>query len=373
MTKLRYVPGLSRAVQRMMQHIKHTSRKVAGCQETWRQMRFDTHALRVKYGVSIFITYSPDEAHNLLMVRLSKTRRSDPVLSVDESASKYVGRDEPNIIFDETGDVRLDIPMEELIDKLPAWDERRRILARDPLASVDGFWISILLVHEHVFGMRICPRCPDCNQDGDGVPCQDLFGSNATAEGGSFSRMDAVATSIEAQKSTGSLHGHTQGFVQGVHQHTPLWEVLTMIRSQRTDLVPRFLRYKAHVSRQMYADTNGIEHRLLKKEAAWPEYKDTASLLLFPQYMARDHMTAAFPAQDRQSRIAPVVSRTAEVFASLSGVEEEGRLWQVQRQRHVQNVQEHKLRRIHILNEITGERIPLAPWRRADNPQLRKR
>ena len=180
----------------MLQNIEHTSRKVAGCQETRRQMRSDTHALRVKYGVSIFITYSPDEAHNLLMVRLSRTRRSDPVLSVDESASKYAGRDEPNLFVDESGDVRLDIPMEELIDKLPAWDERRRILARDPLASVDGFWISILLVHEHVFGMRICPRCPNCNHDGDGIPCQDLFGSSATAEGGSFARMDAVATSI---------------------------------------------------------------------------------------------------------------------------------------------------------------------------------
>ena len=83
-------------------------------------------------------------------------------------------------------------------------------------------------------------------------------------------------------------------------------------------------------------------------------------------------MTAAFPAQDRQSRIAPVVSRTAEVLASLSDVEEEGRLWQVQRQRHVQNVQEHKLHHIHILNETTGERVPLTHCRRVDNPKLCK-
>ena len=145
-----------------------------------------------------------------------------------------------------------------------------------------------------------------------------------------------------------------------------------MIRSQRTDLVPRFLRYKAHVSRQMYANTNGIDHRLLKKEAAWPEYKHTASLLLFPQYMTRDNMSTTFPAQDGPRRIAPVVSRTAEVPASLSDVEEEGRLWQGQHQRHVQNVQEHMLRRIHILNETTGERVPLTHCRRVDNPKLCK-
>ena len=83
-------------------------------------------------------------------------------------------------------------------------------------------------------------------------------------------------------------------------------------------------------------------------------------------------MTTAFPAQDRQRRIAPVVSRTAEVPASLSDVEEEGRLWQVQHQRHVQHVQEHKLHHIHILNETTGERMPLTHCRRVDNPKLRK-
>ena len=49
------------------------------------------------------------------------------------------GRDEPNLFFDEYGDVRIDIPIAELIDELPAWGERRRIFARDPLASVDGW------------------------------------------------------------------------------------------------------------------------------------------------------------------------------------------------------------------------------------------
>ena len=102
-----------------------------------------THAMRATYGVAIFVTYSPDEAHNLLMIRLSRTRRSYPVLMGDDSACKYVGRDQPNTFFDESGDVRIHRPMAELTDKLPAWDERCRILARDPLASVDGFWILI--------------------------------------------------------------------------------------------------------------------------------------------------------------------------------------------------------------------------------------
>ena len=169
--------------------------------------------------------------------------------------------------FDTADIVRINIPMADLIDKVLAWDERRMILARDHLASVDGFWVLILLAHEHVFGMRICPRCPDCNQGSLGLsqPCQDLFGSSAKAEGGSFARIDAVATSVEAQKPTGSLHAHSQLFVQCLHQHTPLWEVLAYIRSRNPELVPRLLRYRAHVCRQTYGDTTGLDQRLLVK------------------------------------------------------------------------------------------------------------
>merc|ERR1711986_35285 len=83
-------------------------------------------------------------------------------------------------------------------------------------------------------------------------------------------------------------------------------------------------------------------------------------------------MSTAFPAQDGPRRIAPVVSRTDEVPASLSDVEEEDLMWQVQHQKHVQNVQEHKLHHIHILDETTGERMPLTHCRRVDNPKLCK-
>ena len=67
MTKVRYVPTLSSAAKKLLQHIEHTTKKIPGAQETRRQMRFDTNALRVKYGVPIFVTFSPDEKHNLLM------------------------------------------------------------------------------------------------------------------------------------------------------------------------------------------------------------------------------------------------------------------------------------------------------------------
>jgi hypothetical protein len=81
MTKIRYVTGLSEAAQKLLRSIEHTSRKIAGTQETRRIMRFDTKAHCVRYGVPIFVTFSPDESNNLLMIRLSRTRRNDSVFA----------------------------------------------------------------------------------------------------------------------------------------------------------------------------------------------------------------------------------------------------------------------------------------------------
>ena len=79
MTKVRYVPGLSPSAHALLKNIEHTSRKLSGTQETRRLMRWQTQAYRIRYGNSIFVTFSPDESHNLLMIRFSRTRRSDPV------------------------------------------------------------------------------------------------------------------------------------------------------------------------------------------------------------------------------------------------------------------------------------------------------
>ena len=62
-------------------------------------------------------------------------------------------------------DDSVDVPIdeEELLSLVPTFDERRTIVARDGLASVDGFNMSILLVFEYIFGMKVCDKCPDCN------------------------------------------------------------------------------------------------------------------------------------------------------------------------------------------------------------------
>ena len=99
MTKLRYVLGLTKAAKKLLQNIEHTSRRLPGTQEVRRLMRFNTNAMRIRYGVPIFVTFSPDEAHNLLMIRLSRTRRNDPVFAEgsDPVGRLYCGRNAPHL------------------------------------------------------------------------------------------------------------------------------------------------------------------------------------------------------------------------------------------------------------------------------------
>ena len=149
-------------------------------------MRLDTHAHRVRYGVLIFVTFTPDEAHSLIMLRLSRTRRNDPVLAAqhDVAGAAVCGRRDPPLGRDYEDDVVLRVPLHALAEALPAHDERRAIIARDALASVDGFRVLCLLAFEHLFGVRMCQFCPHCSNDSQLTPCTDVFGSNATAEGG---------------------------------------------------------------------------------------------------------------------------------------------------------------------------------------------
>ncbi|CAK0901015.1 unnamed protein product, partial [Prorocentrum cordatum] len=129
MAKVRHVPGLGRAAHKLLANIEHASRRLPGTQETRRVMRFQTNALRVRYGVPIFVTFSPDEGHNMIMVRLSRTRRRDPVHNAaddadDAAASRAAGSKEWPQVAPETDDVRAAIPLAAILS---------RVLRGDPM------------------------------------------------------------------------------------------------------------------------------------------------------------------------------------------------------------------------------------------------
>ena len=118
---------------------------------------------------------------------------------------------------------------------------------------MDGFRTMVQLTLQHLFGMNYRPICPDCSTSED--PCQHMFGSSATAEGCIFGRVDAVYTSIEAQKSGDSLHAHSQVFLQCLHQHTTLWDIVKKLKADPGDIVKEYLECKAHACRQVYTSS----------------------------------------------------------------------------------------------------------------------
>lgn len=226
--------------------------------------------------------------------RLSRTRRKDPVLLRDAAAALFGTRTAPKLgraaysMYDED-DVFIALRPEDLKSQVPGYDTRRALIAKDSLASVDGFKMMVLLAYEHLFGMRVCPNCPHCNHDEQQKqqPCQDCFGSNATAEGGVFGRIDAGCTSFEAQKSTGALHAHSQLFVQCLHQHEPLSQVLKRL-TEKPELIQGYMKYKEHVSRQMFYSEAHVQSweggRRREVESIWPEYKTMSALFETPAY-----------------------------------------------------------------------------------------
>ena len=188
--KLRYVQGLKPMARKLLNNMRHTAQGLPGTQEARKRMRFEIQAMRIRYGVPLFVTFTPDEAHQLLFVRMTRVRSCDPVRTAS------IGQDFPaaQMFFPHLGlhdAVRMG-PFEHEFTLPMSWAERREVLARDPLAAVDGFRVLTHLMLKHLFGVRVCPYCPDCNRFSGLEPCQDLGGSNAEANGGIFGRVDAV-------------------------------------------------------------------------------------------------------------------------------------------------------------------------------------
>jgi hypothetical protein len=64
-TKVKYAVNLKEAGKRLLQNLEHTSRQLKGTMEVRKMMRYETNAGRIRRGVPIFVTFSPDEKHNV--------------------------------------------------------------------------------------------------------------------------------------------------------------------------------------------------------------------------------------------------------------------------------------------------------------------
>ena len=339
-SKLQYVRHLKPAARKLLGNMRHTARSLPGTQEARRQMRFEIEAMRIRYGVPLFVTFSPDESHQMLYIRMARTRAMDPVRAASAWQEWPCGdRDFPPL----DGDRRFPVSVEAVRRMLPTWEQRRKVLARDPLASVDGFHVICLLLLKYLFGVNVCPRCPRCVHMR--TACIDRAGSSATLAGGVFGRVDAVYISVEAQKSTGSLHAHTQVFVQCLHQHTPLTEIFQLVETRLDRLRTAYLQYNAHVVHATYSGKTEeeIAAGIAEAERTWPEHAADTTMTAYPHYQR---------------------ARATEPRDKTEAVE-----WEKQYlQTDVVALQYLKQHHYHPIDPNTGERKPLTGCQKRDRP-----
>ncbi len=120
----------------------------------------------------------------------------------------------------------------------------------------------------------------------------DAFGSNATARGGVFGRIDAIFGSLECQKS-GAYHLHGQLFLQCFHQFTPLQELVELGREPMLELLRKYSDYSAHVQRRIYSNPDAWHNKRQEEvEEEWPEYRSSNLMLSRPGYQLDDTMDA---------------------------------------------------------------------------------
>ena len=146
-TKVKCAANFDEAGKRILQNLEHASKQNQGTMEVRKQTRYETNAGRIRRGVSIFVTFSPDEKHNVLMLRLRRSGKN----------KMYGQRQEPPMDNDY---LDLKTSVEDIGQWLPKYDDRRAIVARDPLASVDGFHVLIRLVCEYIFWIARVPQLP---------------------------------------------------------------------------------------------------------------------------------------------------------------------------------------------------------------------
>ena len=98
-TKLRHVAGLSPAAQRVLCNTEARTRNIPGTHEIRKTMRHQTNAYRVCFGTALFITFSPKESDNSLIIRLVRARQSDPAV-VEDGSAKFQQRHTPALDVD---------------------------------------------------------------------------------------------------------------------------------------------------------------------------------------------------------------------------------------------------------------------------------
>lgn len=380
-------PPLSSLAKSMLDSFHATCKRIEGTQETRQMMRHELNAYRVALGRMVMVTISPNERHNTLMIRLSRVRESDPI----GGASKVWGAiDKPKLVeSEEVGEVAIEM----LLDSVPSVDDRRQILARDPLASVYGFRLLCKIMMSTLFGVRVCSKCPDCNFKEGG--CVDAFGSVALSEGGGFGRADGYYGSIENQKED-SQHLHCMWALQCMYQFKSLHEIAGMLRHNcsviKASLAKgRWVRIAAALTRNCStAEAPGVNRPECYPATGVSElsaYNLLAECYHFKQHVCSESYTSEDEFnvwRDKLEEDAPDYATSARLSvraqclkrnkdaghvlcSDLGSVEADGERWKGQYNAVVQQIQMRVNHHVHRLTE-DNVRMPMPYCKSKANP-----
>ena len=306
-TRLPYAVGLTPIQRRLAWNMHFLCHNLPGVQQLRLTMGHAQFGARVTYGDCLFFTISPNEQHSSLVLRVSRYRQNDPFIQGEEPVQKSIRRtaskDMPKLsatgaVQRGVDDANVEGPIvcshrsadEQLEIDLPDYEFRRIGASRDPLAVIDAYAVNVRLRLARVLGVRMCPRCPRCNDDDSKSPCQDKFGSNMMPMGGSIGGVPALGAATEHQ-THGTPHLHGEAHVACIYQYGTLQEIAERIKEKLFDPTS-VMDFHAWLHREEPLDTEQHDAELERVEDAWRQ-----------RFAAREHdamsQTPAYVADDR--------------------------------------------------------------------------
>ena len=97
--------------RRLLTNVEHVTRDMPALPEVRRTKRHQTYAHRIAYGQPFFITFSPNEKDSTLMLRLHRSRLSDPCHLAAPDLRRWGAIDAPALDED-----FVSVPVNQLID-----------------------------------------------------------------------------------------------------------------------------------------------------------------------------------------------------------------------------------------------------------------
>ena len=227
-SRLPFAEGLTDFERRLAREVVFQASAMPGTLPVRRLMGHAATGARVVHGEALFITWSPNEQHSALVLRLMRNRRLDPMLqgdSAEEEALRWCSqRDTPAIT--EAGQDAVSV-------QLPLYNTRRKLTARDARSVVAAYMYEVKFKLPWLLGLRVRPFCPACNDLTPGAslmtPCQDIFGTNTLPMGGLAGLAATSGGATEFQKkNTPHFHGHVH--LINAYQYRTLAEIAEAIK-----------------------------------------------------------------------------------------------------------------------------------------------